>query len=77
MGEGRLGYLQEAQKEYWEKKTVGNVPLYWLIHPYALKTGMWPNGVGEKQRQMATCDLEGTQGFTPSQRCKTRALSTQ
>lgn len=37
---------------------------------------MWPNGVGEKQRQMATCDLEGTQGFTPSQKCKTRALNT-
>lgn len=37
---------------------------------------MRPNGVGEKQRQMATCDLEGTRGFTPSQRCKTRALNT-
>lgn len=54
----------------------GDVPVYWLINPYALNSGMWPNGVGEKQRQMATCDLEGTQGFTPSRKCKTRALNT-
>lgn len=64
----------------WDKKSKGkessgDVPLYWLIHPYVLKSGTWPNGVGEKWRQMAPCGLEGTQGFTPSQRCKIRALN--
>lgn len=45
------------------------------MHLYALKSSMWPNGDGEKQRQMATCDLEGTQGFTPSLKSKIRPLN--
>lgn len=67
--------LWEAQKEYREKESSHNIPLCWLMNLYALKSSMWPNGDGEKQRQMATCDLEGTQGFTPSLKSKIRALS--
>lgn len=70
-----IGGVEEPGQEGKGKESSGDVPLYWLIHPYVLKSGTWPNGVGEKRRQMAPCGLEGTQGFTPSQRCKIRALN--